>query len=217
MKSILSILSLYLLVVLHHVQGQDPTVAVIPEVPPSGETSSAVSDQAVPDEAGDTESPATGEAESYKVAEQMTLFGGHVGTWKGLTKTSITEKGKESITNTRYQWSGGYLLGGHVFEIRGHSYGGLGRTEYRWQYTFDSLKERFMASYYDSHGHTYFFEGKVNQEQTKIIWRLLAAPGDMAWHVETDLQTENGIETNGRITSQDFEYNMVYTSVFKQL
>ena len=56
----------------------------------------------------------------------------------------------------------------------------------------------------------------MNQEKTKIIWRLLAPPGDMAWHAETDIQAENGIEINGRVTSEDFDYDMVYTSVFKK-
>jgi hypothetical protein len=111
---------------------------------------------------------------------------------------------------------GGFLLNGHLFEVRGFSYGELGRTSYRWQYSFDALKERYMGTYQDSNGRSHFFEGKVNQENTKIVWRLLAPAGDMAWRVETDLQTENGIETNGQITSKEFNYDMVYTSVFKR-
>ncbi len=163
-----------------------------------------------------SESPPTGDAEAFAVPEQMAVFSGHVGRWKGLTKTAITENGSETITRTRSEWTGGYLLGGHAFEMRGYSYGTLGRTEYRWQYTYDALKERYMAAYYDSHGRTYFCEGKINQENTKIIWRLLAPPGDMSWHAETDLQPENGIETNGQIKSEKFDYDMVYSSVFRR-
>ena len=163
-----------------------------------------------------SETPPSGDAEGFSVSEQMGLFKGHVGSWKGMTKSAVTEKGTKTVTTSRGEWTGGFLLGGHVFEIRGFSYGELGRTQYRWQYTYDALKERYMSSYYDSHGRTHFAEGKVNQEQTKIIWRLLAPPGDMAWHAETDLQPENGIDINGRVTSEDFDYDMVYTSVFKK-
>ncbi len=158
----------------------------------------------------------SGDAKEFSVPEQLGVFKEHVGTWKGMTKTAVTEKGMKTVTTTRVEWTGGFLLGGHVFEIRGYSYGELGRTQYRWQYTYDALKERYMSAYYDSHGRTYFSEGKVNQEKTKIIWRLLAPPGDMAWHAETDIQAENGIEINGRVTSEDFDYDMVYTSVFKK-
>ncbi len=167
-------------------------------------------------ETADEESPATGDAARFDVPEEMALFGGHVGRWEGMTKTAVTEKGEKSTTKTRSQWTGGYLLGGHAFEIRGYSYGELGRTHYRWQYTYDRLKERFMGAYYDSHGRTHFCEGKVNDLKNKIIWRLIAPPGDMEWHAETDLQPENGIETNGHIKSATFDYDMVYTSVFRR-
>ena len=149
------------------------------------------------------------------VPVEMRRFAGHVGRWVGLTKTAVTEGGEKEITNTRSDWMGGYLLNGHLFEVRGFSYGELGRTNYRWQYSFDALKERYMGTYQDSNGRSHFFEGKVNEENTKIVWRLLAPAGDMVWRVETDLQTENGIETNGQITSEQFSYDMVYTSVFK--
>ncbi|MFT4640921.1 MAG: hypothetical protein ACI8T1_004254 [Verrucomicrobiales bacterium] len=189
--------------------------AAVPEPPAVAGTTAADPDpQATSEPEGET--PPSGDAASFVVPEEMGVFSSHVGNWKGLTKTEITEKGKKSMTNTRSEWSGGYLLGGNAFEIRGFSYGELGRTQYRWQYSYDSLKERYMAAYYDSHGRTHFCEGKINQENTKIIWRLLVPPGDMAWHVETDLEAGNGIETNGRITSEQFDYNMVYTSVFKR-
>lgn len=186
-----------------------PDRADTPDAPPGQPTDAAP-------ESGVIESEPSGDSEAFSVPEQMAVFSGHVGRWKGMTKTAITEKGKETMTRTRSEWTGGYLLGGHSFEMRGYSYGSLGRTEYRWQYTYDSLKARYMAAYYDSHGRTYFCEGMVNEENTKIIWRLLAPPGDLTWHAETDLQPENGIETNGRIESEEFGYDMVYSSVFRR-
>jgi hypothetical protein len=162
------------------------------------------------------ESAPTGDAETFEVPEQMAIFEGHVGTWEGMTKTAVTEAGEQTLTRTRSKWTAGYLLGGHAFEIRGFSYGPLGRTKYRWQYTYDALKQRYMGAYYDSHGRTYFCEGKINEENTKLVWRLLAPPGDMHWHAETDLHPEDGLQTNGMIKSETYEYDMVYSSVFKR-
>lgn len=225
MKLTLSIFSLFLPLGAPLASAQDEQT-LLPEPKQPAPVEEVVSEAPVPDssdadvpetDADDVpETPPSGEAEAFSVPEQMGLFKGYVGSWKGMTKSAITEKGTETVTTTRGEWTGGFLLGGHVFEIRGYSYGELGRTQYRWQYTFDALKERYMSAYYDSHGRTHFAEGKVNQEQTKIIWRLLAPPGDMAWHSETDLKAENGIEINGRVTSEEFDYDMVYTSVFKR-
>lgn len=188
-------------------QEEEPDLSE-PEVDPGDEVSSSP--------APDSESPPSGDAAGFTVSEEMAVFQEHAGNWKGMTKTAITEKGKETQTQTRSEWTGGYLLGGHLFEMRGYSYGALGRTQYRWQYTYDALKERYMGAYHDSHGRTHFCEGKINQDNTKIIWRLLAPPGDMKWHAETDLQPEDGIETNGQITSEQFDYDMVYSSVFRR-
>lgn len=188
--------------------GQAQEDAPAPEPAPETEAPpEAMPEEAAPPSAADL---------ATAVPEQMRLFAGQVGQWVGLTKTAVNADGTETITNTRSQWLGGYLLNGHLFEVRGYSYGDLGRTSYRWHYSYDSLKERYLATYQDSNGRTQFFEGKVNETQTKIIWRLLAPTGDMQWHVETDLQPENGIETNGRISSETFSYDMVYTSVFKR-
>lgn len=183
-------------------------------------TSLATESDGQPSLAGENEpereSSPSAAAEAFVVPAQMAVFEGHVGGWKGMTKTQVTEDGVKTLTRTRSEWTGGYLLGGHAFEMRGYSYGELGRTEYRWQYTYDALKERYIAAYYDSHGRTYFCEGKINVENTKIIWRLLAPPGDMTWHAETDLHPEDGLETNGRIASDEFRYDMVYSSVYKK-
>ena len=158
----------------------------------------------------------SGKAAENLIPEAMAVFRGHAGKWKGLTETSVTEKGEKTLTKTRSQWVGTFLLGGHSFEIRGHSDGELGPTQYRWHYTYDGLKRRYMAAYSDSHGRTQFFEGKVDQEKTRIIWRLIAPPGDMTWHAETDLQPEDSIETSGQIKSEEFDYDMIYTSVFRR-
>jgi len=163
------------------------------------------------------ESKVDDDPNAFVVPEQMQAFDGQVGRWKGIMKTAITEEGKKTLSNTRYEWTGGYLLGGHLFEIRGFGYGELGRTSYRWQYSFDRDKERYMAAYYDSHGRTSFFEGKQNKEETKVIWRLLAPPGDMTWEMETDLKTDDGIEINSKIKSADFNYDLLSTAVFKRL
>lgn len=214
MKLLIPILSLSFLVVglPSGVLGQE---TLLPE---PREDEGTASEALVPDapEPAAIETPVSETSDKPKVAKEMAIFQSHVGNWEGLTKMASTEKGTKTITNSRSEWSGGYLLGGHVFEIRGYSYGELGRIQYRWQYSYDVLKERYMSSYYDSNGRTHFCEGKVNQEKTKIIWRLLAPPGDMTWHVETDLEAENGIEVNGRVGSKEFEYDMVYTSVFKR-
>ncbi len=154
---------------------------------------------------------------TFSIPDEMGRFQSHVGRWNGMTKTQVTEGKEKSLSHSRSEWMGGYLLGGHVFEIRGHSHSDRGHTQFRWQYTYDKLKERYMAAYYDSNGRTHFFEGKINVENTKIVWRLLAPVGDMAWRVETDLKAEDGIETNGQITSKDYQYDMIYTSVFKRM
>lgn len=151
-----------------------------------------------------------------KASDAMKVFSGHVGQWKGLTKAVITE-GKEKLNSTsRSEWRGGYTLEGKLFQIIGFLYGDAGRQRFQWQYSYDDLKARYMASYHDSQGRTQFFEGRVNDAKTKIVWRLLAAPGDMIWTTETDLNPADGIEVTDKISSSEFSYEMEQKSVFKR-
>lgn len=157
-----------------------------------------------------------GIAEAFSVPEEMKVFAGHVGYWRGLSKSVVDEEGEKTSSTARSEWRGGYLMGGHLFELRGYEYGDLGRTQYQWQYGYDRLKERYLAVYRDSHGRTFFFEGITNEEGSKILWRLVIPPGDMKWETETDLVAEDGIETKGTISSEEYGYNRAYTAIFKR-
>ena len=124
MKLLIPILSLTLLAVGLPLGAQDQGTLL----PEPREEAAAPTEGLVPDapEQDATETPVSETSSKPVVAKELALFQSHVGTWEGLTKMATTEKGTKTITNSRSEWSGGYLLGGHVFEIRGHSYGELG-------------------------------------------------------------------------------------------
>lgn len=133
-----------------------------------------------------------------------------------MTKSIIVEKSAKRQETSRSQWTGGYLLGGHVFEMVGFSYSEAGRLSFRWQFSYDSLKERYAAAYYDSNGRTAFFEGKIDESGAKLVWRQLQPVGDTSWTLETDLKAEDGLDSQGKIASAHYGYEMTYSSAHRR-